>query len=65
MRKKHWKVGLGILLAIIILALIIAPVVVKKQVVKRSKELIGRQVSLSKLKVNYFTSTVRIIDFNL
>jgi hypothetical protein len=33
--------------------------------VKRSKDLIGRQISLSKLKVNYLTSTIRIIDFNM
>lgn len=54
-----------VLLGIIFLTLIIAPSIVKQQMVKRSKDLIGRQISLSKLKVNYLTSTIRIIDFNM
>ena len=65
MKKKHWKIGLGIFFGLLLIALIIAPVIVKKQAVKRSKELIGRQISLSKLRINYFTSTVRFIDFHL
>lgn len=65
MKKKHWKIGLGIFFGLLVVALIIAPVILKKQAVKRSKELIGRQISLSKLKINYFTSTVRFIDFHL
>jgi len=65
MKKRYWRSGLLALLGLIILALLIAPSIVRKQVVKRSQDLIGRQISLSKLKVNYFTSTVRIIDFNL
>jgi len=65
MKKKHWKIGLGIFFGLLIIALTIAPVLIKKQAVKRSKELIGRQISLSKLRINYFTSTVRFIDFHL
>ena len=65
MKRRYWRIGLLAILAIVLLALTIAPSIVKSQVVKRSKHLIGRQISLSKLKVNYFTSTVRIIDFNL
>lgn len=65
MKKKHWRTIVLALVAIIILALAIAPPIVKKQVVKRSKDLVGRQISLDKLKVNYFTSTVRLIDFKL
>jgi len=63
--RRIIKVVLGILVALLILALAIAPVIVKKQAVKRSQELIGRQISLDKLKVNYFSSTVRVIDFKL
>lgn len=65
MKKRYLRNGLLALLVIVVLALFFAPIIVKEQVVKRSKDLIGRQISISKLKVNYFTSTVRIIDFNL
>ncbi|MEN8203160.1 MAG: DUF748 domain-containing protein [Bacteroidota bacterium] len=65
MKKRYWKTGLSIMLAILILALAIAPVIVKRQAIKRSKELIGRQINIEKLKVNYFSSTIRIIDFIL
>jgi len=65
MKKRYWKTALLILMAIVILALIFAPVIVKNQTIKRSPELIGRQISLDKLKVNYFSSTIRLIDFIL
>lgn len=65
MKRRYWRIGLLTLLFIVLLALLFAPIIFKEQVVKRSKDLIGRQISLSKLKVNYFTSTIRLIDFNL
>ena len=63
--RKYWKIGLVAVAAIIFMALLLAPGVVKQIAVKKSKELIGRQISLEKLKINYFTSTIRLIDFKL
>lgn len=57
--------GLITLLILLILALAMAPVLVKKQAIKRSKDLVGRQISINKLKVNYVSSTIRIIDFKV
>ena len=65
MKKRYWKVALLILLALILLVLVLAPGILKNQVVKRSPELIGREISLDKLKVNYFSSTIRLMDFVL
>ena len=62
---KYWKIGLVAVGAIIILALLLAPGLVKQIAVKKSKELIGRQISLEEFKINYFTSTIRLIDFKL
>ena len=64
-RKKILKyTGLG-LLALLILLLIILPALVKNYTVKNSKELIGRQISMDKLRFNYFTGTVKIFDFKM
>lgn len=63
MKKRYWKVALLILLAMILLVLVLAPGILKNQVLKKSPELIGRQISLDKLKVNYFSSTIRLMDF--
>jgi hypothetical protein len=50
---------------LILIILIFAPLIVRKVVVNQSKEWIGRSISLEKLKVNYFTGTVKLIDFHL
>lgn len=63
MKKRYLKVALLILLAMILLVLVLAPGVLKNQAIKKSPELIGRQISLGKLKVNYFSSTIRLMDF--
>jgi hypothetical protein len=65
MKKRYLKVAVLILLAMILLVLVLAPVIVKNQAIKRSKELIGRQISLEKLKVSYFSTTIRLMDFVL
>lgn len=62
---QKWKIGLLAVAVIVFLVLSLAPGVVKRVAVKKSKELIGRQISLEKLKINYFSSTIRLIDFKL
>ncbi|MCK5815008.1 MAG: DUF748 domain-containing protein [Flavobacteriaceae bacterium] len=54
-----------ILSGIIILVLIVLPGFIKRYAVNNSKELVGRQLQIDKLKYNYFTSTVSIYDFKM
>jgi len=63
--KKFWKIGMLTVTIIVFLILFLAPGIAKCFAVKKSKELIGRQISLEKLKINYFTSTIRLIDFKI
>ncbi len=54
MIKKIIYWTLTILTGIIILLLILLPGIVKKYTVSHSKELVGRQIALDKLKINFF-----------
>ncbi|MEZ5084639.1 MAG: DUF748 domain-containing protein, partial [Bacteroidales bacterium] len=56
---------LGSLLGIIILGLILLPGIVKNYAVKHSKELIGRQIAIDKLKLNYLAGKLKITDFKM
>jgi hypothetical protein len=56
--------GLGFL-GLLIVLLLLLPGLVKNYAVKNSRELLGRQISMDKLRVNYFTGTVKVYDFNL
>ncbi len=51
------------LFVIILVVLIIAPPITRNYLVKNSPELIGRQISLEKLKLNYFRMSVDLNDF--
>ncbi len=53
------------LVFIIVLTLVLAPGITRRYTIKHSKELIGRQIDLEKLKVNYFTGTIRMFNFKL
>ena len=57
-------IGLSLLL-LIILTLILAPGIVKRYTQKHSPELIGRSVSMDKLRVYWLQTKVRITDFTL
>jgi len=59
---KRAGIGLGVLL---ILLLILLPPLVKNYAVKNSKELLGRQIDIDKLRMNYFTGTVKVYDFKM
>jgi len=65
MRKKIIIWILVSLLGIIIIGLLILPGIAKKYAIEHSKELLGRQIDLDGLKVNYFTGKVRITDFKM
>ena len=62
--SKRKKILLG-LTGIIILVLIFLPTLIKSYVIKNSKELVGRQIDIGKLKYNYFTSSIKIYDFKM
>jgi len=50
---------------LILIILIFAPLIVRKVVVNQSKEWIGRSIGWEKFKVNYFTGTIKLVDFKL
>jgi hypothetical protein len=62
--KKRYKIISGILLFIVIL-LFAAPRIARWYVVKHSQELIGRKLEIEKIRINYFTGTLRIYDVKL
>jgi len=62
------KIILRILISIILVVtilLLLLPGIVKRYAINNSKELVGRQIDMSKLKVNYFKAAVKIIDFKM
>jgi len=65
MKKKIIIWILVSLLGIIVIGLLVLPGIAKKYAIEHSKELLGRQIDLDGLKVNYFTGKVRITDFKM
>ncbi len=65
MTKKIILRTLLVLAIVIILILILLPGVAKRYAINHSKELIGRQIEMDKLKLNYFTGIIRITDFKM
>ena len=63
--KKKLKITLLSITVLVMLFMIFAPIVIKNYAINNSKELLGRQIDIGKLKYNYFTSTVRAYDFKL
>jgi hypothetical protein len=62
--KKRYKVILGIIL-IISLLLFAVPRAGRWYIVKHSRELIGRNLSIGKIRFNYFTGTLTVKDLQL
>lgn len=62
--KKRYKFILGFAVLTIIILLFI-PSILKNYVINNSKELIGRQIDIGKLKYNYFSSTVQVYNFKM
>ena len=64
-RKQILKyTGIG-LLSLLILLLILLPTLVKNYAINNSKELVGRLIDMDKLRINYFTGTIKVYDFKL
>jgi hypothetical protein len=64
-RRKKLKITLLSISAIILILMLIAPTLIKNYAINNSKELMGRQIDIGKLKYNYFTSTVKAYDFKM
>ena len=65
MKKKFFIIIVTIILAVILSALIFAPGIARRYIIRNGKELIGRNISLEKIRVNYFNFTFRFIGFKL
>lgn len=65
MKKKSRLIVVVVLIVIVVIAMIIAPGIAKNYAVKNSRQLLGRQIALEKIKVNYFTGTARFYDFKM
>ncbi|MGB5191242.1 DUF748 domain-containing protein, partial [Robiginitalea sp.] len=63
-RKILKYTGIG-LLVLVVLILILLPTLIKNYAINNSKELLGRQIDIGKLKFNYFTSTATVYDFKM
>ena len=61
-KKKILKYTGVSLLVLLILLLILLPTLVKNYAIKNSKELLGRQIDMDKLRMNYFTGTVKVYN---
>ncbi len=64
-RKKIVLFVVLVPLIIIVLALFLLPFILPSVIEKNSKDWIGRSVHLDKMRVNYFTGTIRLYDFDL
>ena len=64
-RKKILKyTGIG-LSVVLVLFLILLPTLAKNYAIKNSKTLVGRQIDMGRLRLNYFTGTVKVYDFTM
>lgn len=64
-KKKTVKyIAIG-LLALILLLLILLPTLAKHYAIDNSKGLLGRQIDMDKLRINYFTGTIKVYDFKM
>jgi hypothetical protein len=62
--KKRHKILLGILLSVVII-LFTVPRIACWYIVKHSPELIGRKLDIKKVRINYFTGTLRVYGVKL
>lgn len=62
--KKRRLIIPGLLL-LMILVLFAAPRIARWYLVKNSRDLIGRDISIGRIRVNYFTGTLRADDFKI
>jgi len=65
MKRKLLIVASTIILTVIVSAMIFTPYVARWYINKNGIELIGRNMNIEKIRINYFTFTFRIIGFKL
>jgi len=63
-RKTLYRI-LYSLIALIIIVLILLPGIVRRVTINNSKDWVGRKIELESLRINYFTATIRLLDFKL
>jgi hypothetical protein len=63
MKLKGWKIILLSFIAVIITILLLAPGIIRRMAVKNGDKWLGRKIELERLRINYFTSTIRLHDF--
>mgnify|MGYP000850222927 FL=1 len=63
--KRKTRTILLIVLGVIILILAFLPTFIKSYAINNSKELLGRQIDIGKIKYNYFSSTAKVYDFKM
>lgn len=64
-KKKTIRYVISGVIVLIVLGLFFLPVIARNYAVKYSKELIGRQIDMDKLRINYFTGTIKIFGFKM
>ncbi len=65
MKARIFKISILVFAVLLVVALATAPYFARNYILKNGKEWIGRDISLGKIHVNYFTSTIRLIDFKM
>jgi len=64
-KKKIVLVSLAGFVFLILILLLFLPSIIKSYAVNNSKELVGRQIAIEDLSINYFTSTVSVFGFKM
>ena len=65
MKRKSILTILSFIIVSLIAVAAFLPSVIKNITIKNSKEWIGRKIDIEKVKFNYFTGTLKVIDFRL
>jgi len=65
MKRKIIHKILYSLVALSIIVLFLLPGIVRRVTISNSKDWVGRKIELEGLRINYFTATIRLLDFKL
>jgi len=65
MKKKIIRAVIAIVLVFLVSVMVFAPLIARHYINKNGKELTGRTINLKKIRVNYFSFTIRAIGFTM
>ena len=65
MKKKILIIAVTIFILLIVSAMIFGPLIARHYINKNGKELTGRVLNLEKIRINYFSFTIRAIGFKM